>query len=45
MDLSDHRRRKSLELFLEDLICVVENPEEVGVLVEVLMALQAHRSP
>ena len=41
--LSDHRRRKSLELFLKDLICLVERPDEVGMLVEVLMVLQAHR--
>jgi hypothetical protein len=36
----DLRSRKNLEEFLQDLICVVSSPEEVGALVEVLMALQ-----
>jgi hypothetical protein len=36
----DLRSRKNLEGFLQDLICVVSTPEEVGALVEVLMALQ-----
>lgn len=31
---------KNLEGFLQELICVVSSPEEVGALVEVLMALQ-----
>ena len=37
---ADLRSRKALEEFLQDLICVVSSPEEVGALVEVLMALQ-----
>src|ERR1700735_4836880 len=37
---ADLRSRKNLEEFLQDLICVVSSPEEVGALVEVLMALQ-----
>ncbi|MFY9730595.1 MAG: hypothetical protein WB723_11545 [Candidatus Acidiferrales bacterium] len=32
--------KKNLEGFLQDLICVVSSPEEVGTLVEILMALQ-----
>jgi hypothetical protein len=36
----DLRSRKNLEGFLQDLICVLTSPEEVGVLVEVLMTLQ-----
>jgi hypothetical protein len=36
----DLRSKKNLEGFLQDLICVVSSPEEVGALVEVLMALQ-----
>ena len=36
----DLRSTKNLEGFLQDLICVVSSPEEVGALVEVLMALQ-----
>ena len=36
----DMRGRESLEGYLHDLICAVGSPEEVGVLVEVLMALQ-----
>ena len=36
----DLRSRKNLEGFLQDLICVVSTPEEVGALVEILMALQ-----
>jgi hypothetical protein len=36
----DLQSRKNLEGFLQDLICVVSTPEEVGALVEVLMALQ-----
>ncbi len=41
---ADLRSRKVLEEFLQDLICVVSSPEEVGALVEVLMALQ-HPAP
>lgn len=41
---ADLRSRKNLEGFLQDLICVVSSPEEVGALVEVLMALQ-HPAP
>ena len=37
--------RKNLERFLQDLICVVSSPEEVGALVEVLMALQLPAPP
>jgi len=36
----DLQSKKNLEGFLQDLICVVSSPEEVGALVEVLMALQ-----
>ncbi len=36
----DYGGTKNLEGFLQDLICVVSSPEEVGALVEVLMALQ-----
>jgi hypothetical protein len=39
------RSRKNLEEFLQDLICVVSSPEEVGALVEVLMALQLPAAP
>ena len=41
----DLRSRKVLEEFLQDLICVVSSPEEVGALVEVLMALQLPAAP
>lgn len=41
----DLRSRKSLEGLLQDLICVVSTPEEVGALVEVLMALQLPVAP
>jgi hypothetical protein len=36
----DLRTRLSLEQYLQDLICGVENLEQVGVLVEALLALQ-----
>jgi hypothetical protein len=36
----DLQSKKNLEGFLQDLICVVSSPEEVGALVEVLMALR-----
>jgi hypothetical protein len=39
------RSRKVLEEFLQDLICVVSSPEEVGALVEILMALQLPAPP
>jgi hypothetical protein len=42
---TDLRSRKVLEEFLQELICVVSSPEEVGALVEVLMALQLPASP
>jgi hypothetical protein len=42
---ADLRSRKALEAFLQDLICVVSSPEEVGALVEVLMALQLPAPP
>ena len=42
---ADLRSRKVLEEFLQDLICVVSSPEEVGALVEVLMALQLPAPP
>jgi hypothetical protein len=42
---ADLRSRKVLEEFLQDLICVVSSPEEVGALVEVLMALQLPAAP
>jgi hypothetical protein len=42
---ADLRSQKNLEGFLQDLICVVSSPEEVGALVEVLMALQLLASP
>jgi hypothetical protein len=38
------RSSKNLERFLQDLICIANGPEEVGVLVEVLMALQLPKS-
>lgn len=41
----DLRSRKNLEGFLQDLICVVSTPEEVGALVEVLMVLQLSAPP
>ena len=36
----DLQKKRNLEGFLQDLICVVSTPEEVGALVEILMALQ-----
>jgi hypothetical protein len=42
---ADLQARKNLEEFLQDLICVVSTPEEVGALVEVLMALQLPAAP
>jgi hypothetical protein len=36
----DLRTRLNLEQYLQDLICGVENLEQVGVLVEALLALQ-----
>jgi hypothetical protein len=42
--LLDFRSTRKLEQFLQDLICVVASPEEVGVLVEVLMAMQVDAS-
>jgi hypothetical protein len=39
-DSWDAPRRKNLEDFLHDLICTVGSPQEVGILVEVLMAMQ-----
>jgi hypothetical protein len=36
----DRRTRVNLEQYLQDLICGVGNVEQVGVLVEALMALQ-----
>jgi len=42
---ADLRSRKVLEEFLQDLICVVSSPEEVGALVEILMALQLPAPP
>jgi len=36
----DVRTRVNLEKYLQDLICVVRSPEEVGMLVEALMSLQ-----
>jgi hypothetical protein len=42
---ADLRGRTNLEGFLQDLICVVSTPEEVGALVEILMALQLPRAP
>jgi len=38
--LWDLRTRLILEQYLQDLICGVENLEQVGVLVEALLALQ-----
>ena len=43
-DSWDVPRRKNLEDFLHDLICTVGSPEEVGILVEVLMAMQVSES-
>jgi hypothetical protein len=40
-DSWDAPRRKNLEDFLHDLICTVGSPQEVGILVDVLMAMQA----
>jgi hypothetical protein len=42
---ADLRSQKNLEAFLQDLICIVSSPEEVGALVEVLMALQLAARP
>lgn len=42
---ADLQSRKVLEEFLQDLICVVSSPEEVGALVEALMALQLPAPP
>jgi len=36
----DLRTRLNLEQYLQDLVCGVQNPEQVGVLVEALLALQ-----
>ncbi|MGA8143765.1 MAG: hypothetical protein WB987_07750 [Candidatus Acidiferrales bacterium] len=38
--MADFRSRNALEQYLQDLICGVTSPEEVGVLVETLMTLQ-----
>jgi hypothetical protein len=41
MQLSwDLQSRKNLEEFLQDLICGARSSQEVGILVEVLMAMQ-----
>lgn len=37
----DSRSRENLEQYLQDLICVVNSPEEVGLLVDALMVLQS----
>ncbi len=37
----DTRSRENLEQYLQDLICVVNSPEEVGLLVDALMVLQS----
>jgi hypothetical protein len=37
--------RRSLEEFLHDLICTAGSPQEVGILVDVLMAMQASELP
>lgn len=41
----DFQTRRSLEGFLHDLICNVGSPQEVGILVDVLMAMQAYGPP
>jgi hypothetical protein len=38
--IQTHLQRKNLEEFLHDLICGAKNSQEVGILVEVLMAMQ-----
>ena len=35
------QNRRSLEGFLHDLICTAASPHEVGILVDVLMAMQS----
>jgi hypothetical protein len=42
--VSEIRNTKNLEEYLLDLICTVNSPEEVGVLVNALMVLQQHPS-
>ena len=37
---SDFRRKPEFEEYLQDLICGVSSAEEVGVLIETLMAVQ-----
>jgi hypothetical protein len=41
----DLQTRRSLEGFLHDLICAAGRPQEVGILVDVLMAMQAYGPP
>jgi hypothetical protein len=38
---SDIRSRENLEQYLQDLICIVNSPEEVGLLVDALLVLQS----
>lgn len=37
----DTRSRENLEQYLQDLICIVNSAEEVGLLVDALMVLQS----
>jgi hypothetical protein len=37
----DTRSKENLEQYLQDLICIVNSPEEVGLLVDALMVLQS----
>ncbi len=40
----DTRSRENMEQYLQDLICIVSSPEEVGLLIDALLVLQSDRS-